>query len=42
MDHSIKRMTKNLQQIRTFWQNGLNLAKRNQNESGKGNNMAPQ
>lgn len=41
MDHSIKRMTKNLQRIRTFWANGLNSAKQNQMESGKANNIAP-
>lgn len=41
MDHSIKRMTKNLQRTRTFWENGLNLAKRNQIENGKTNNISP-
>lgn len=40
MDHSIKRMTKNLQRTRTFWENGLDLARQNQNESVKANNIA--
>lgn len=34
-------MTKNVRRTRTFWENGLNSAKRNQNESGKANDIAP-